>query len=352
MNEKETIAILTKKLPTLLPNMNIERISLEVELNKQNRADVMVKVRIGKVRKCLLIEVKSIGEPKIVQSSIYKLKKMVENEKGTYPVFAAPYIGKNSREILISENIGYIDLIGDVYLKFGSVLVDRISNADRETGRRLNRGIFSSKSTRILRALLDTPNKKWKITELANICRMSPGGVYFVINQLEDKGYISREIDKSIKVADSKRLLNDWASNWTVEKSRSTGFFSFAKSPEEIISKVSKIGNELGLKYALTGMAGASMVSPSVRYNDVWVYVSGDIDDLVKKLDLRPINSGSNIRILDPYDDGVFMDSREIRGVKVVSDIQLFVDLLTYPAHGREQAERLLEKNTMVVETS
>lgn len=345
MNEQETITTLTKKLPALLPNMNIESISLEVESNKQNRADVRAKIRTGKIKRYLLIDVKSIGEPKIVQSSIYKLKKMVENEKGTYPVFAAPYVSKKSREILISENIGYIDLIGDVYLKFGSVLVDRISNADRETERRLSRGIFATKATRIIRAILDAPNEKWKITELANMCRMSPAGVYFVINQLEDKGYISREIDKSIKVVDSKRLLNDWASNWTVEKSRSTGFFSFAKSPEEIISKVAKMGNEFGIKYALTGMAGASMVSPFVRYNDVWVYVSGDIDDLVKKLDLRPIKSGANIRIFEPYDEGVFMDSREIRGVKVVSDIQLYVDLLTYPARGREQAEQLLEKN-------
>ena len=352
MNEQEAITTLTEKLPILLPNMNIEDISLEVPIDKLSRADVVVKVRTGDLKKSLLIEVKSSGEPRIVQSAIYQLKKLVGTDKGIYPVFAAPYVSERSREILASENIGYIDLIGDVYLKFDSVLIDRISNTERETERRLSRGIFANKATRIIRAIVNAPNNNWKISELANMCRMSPAGVYFVINKLEEKGYISREMDKSIKVEDSRRLLKDWASNWTVEKSRSTGFFSFAKNPEEAISEVAKIGNELGLKYALTGMAGASMVSPFVRYNDVWVYVSGDIDALVKKLDLRPTTSGANVRIFEPYDEGIFMDFREIRGVNVVSDIQLYVDLFTYPARGQEQAERLLEKNIKVVGTS
>lgn len=339
-------------MPILLSSLDIEDISLEVPIDSQGRADIIVKVRTGDLKKSLLVEVKSNGEPRIVQSSIYQLKKLVGTDKRMYPVFAAPYVSERSREILTSENIGYIDLIGDVYLKFDSVLVDRISNTERETERRLSRGIFANKATRIIRAIVNAPNNRWKITELANICQMSPAGVYFVINQLEDRGYVSRETDKSIKVLNSKRLLKDWASNWTVEKSRSAGFFSFGKNPEEVISKVAKMGNELGLKYALTGMAGASMVSPFVRYNDVWVYVSGDIDVMVKKLDLRPTTSGANIRIFEPYDEGIFMDFRQIRGVNVVSDIQLYVDLFTYPARGQEQAERLLEKNIKVVDTS
>ena len=221
MNEQEAVTTLTEKLPILLPNMNIEDISLEVPMDKRSRADVMVKVQTGNLKKYLLIEVKSSGEPRIVQSSIYQLKKLAGLKKGMYPVFVAPYISERSREILVSENIGYIDLIGDVYLKFDSVLVDRISNVERETERRLSRSIFANKATRIIRAILNAPNNRWKITELANICRMSPAGVYFVINHLEDKGYISREKDKSIKVTDSERLLKDWASNKTRGSSNS-----------------------------------------------------------------------------------------------------------------------------------
>ena len=106
MNEQETVTTLTEKLPILLPNMSIEDISLKVPVDKRSRADVMVKVRTGDLKKSLLIEVKSSGEPRIVQSAIYKLKKLVGTDEGIYPVFAAPYVSERSREILASENIG------------------------------------------------------------------------------------------------------------------------------------------------------------------------------------------------------------------------------------------------------
>ncbi len=346
MNEKETINEFIKKLPSPLPNMDIEDISYEIPIDKKSYSNIMVKVLTGNKKKNLVVEVKSNGEPRFVERSIYQLKNLTKIKKGIYPVFVAPYISERAREILKSENIGYIDLIGDVYLQFDSVLVDRISIAERKTEKRLNRGIFASKATRILRAILNDPNKKWKITELANICRMSPAGVYFVVNQLEDKGYVSRDEDKSIKLIDSNRLLKNWASNWTVEKSRSNAFFSFARSPEEIILKLAKATDELNLKYSFTGMAGASIISPFVRYNDVWVYISGDLNEIVKKLDLRPTSSGANIRIFEPFDDGIFMDFREIRGINLVGKIQLFVDLFTYPGQGQEQAEKILEINS------
>ena len=211
MNEQQTVTTLTEKLPILLSNMNIEEISLEVPIDKRSRADVMVKVRTGDLKKSLLIEVKSSGEPRIVQSAIYQLKKLVGTDKGIYPVFAAPYVSERSREILASENIGYIDLIGDVYLKFDSVLIDRISNTERETERRLSRGIFANKATRIIRAIVNAPNNNWKISELANTCRMSPAGVYFVINKLEDRGYISREMDKSRQKGFLRKTSRSWA---------------------------------------------------------------------------------------------------------------------------------------------
>ena len=175
MNERETIAKLAEKLPVLLPNLNIEDISLEVSIGQGSRADVIVKVRIGDLEKYLLIEVRSSGEPRIVQSSIYQLRKLVGNDKENYPVFAAPYVGEKSREILVSENIGYIDLIGDVYLKFNSVLVDRISNTERETERRLSRGIFAPNATPIADTAPSLQSKRWLPCKVL-VCELTQRG--------------------------------------------------------------------------------------------------------------------------------------------------------------------------------
>jgi hypothetical protein len=91
-------------------------------------------------------------------------------------------------------------------------------------------------------------------------------------------------------------------------------------------------------------LAGASFVAPFVRFSDVSFYLKSGGEQLVKELDLRPVTSGANVVILDPYDEGVFSGTRVIRGVRVVSDVQLFVDLYNNPARGQEQAEAVFDK--------
>jgi len=43
-----------------------------------------------------------------------------------------------------------------------------------------------------------------------------------------------------------------------------------------------------------------------------------------------------------PCDEGVFYGVSQVAGVNVVSKVQLYVDLLNYPARGEEAAERIL----------
>jgi hypothetical protein len=173
---------------------------------------------------------------------------------------------------------------------------------------------------------------------------MSPAGVYFVVQSLDLKGFVTRGDDRTIILSEPRRLLLEWAKNWSVEKSQVVRYFSFEKGPERLISQISQAAKRLNVDYAFTGMAGASMVAPFTRYDDVWFYAKGDTQKLVKELDLRPVSSGANVVVLDPYDEGVFYGVRNLRGAQVVSNIQLFVDLYTYPARGQEQAEELLKK--------
>jgi hypothetical protein len=59
---------------------------------------------------------------------------------------------------------------------------------------------------------------------------------------------------------------------------------------------------------------------------------------------LKEVTTGPNFSILEPYDDGVFYGSRTIKGIRVVSDVQLYVDLVNYKGRGEESAKFLLEQ--------
>jgi hypothetical protein len=73
----------------------------------------------------------------------------------------------------------------------------------------------------------------------------------------------------------------------------------------------------------------------------VHAYFRGDVDRLVKAIDLRPVESGGNVHLLVPNDEGVFYRIQTVGHVPVVCNTQLYLDLLHYPARGHEQAEEL-----------
>ena len=344
VTEADTVRKVLASLPEAIPALRIEDIQRQVAMGPGVVADATARAKVGGKTQELVFEVKSLGEPRMVEQAITQLRRVVRNRPRAYPVFAAPYLSKRSREICKSEGVGYVDLVGDAYLRFGSVLVDLVGSEGRALEKRSLRTLFSPKATRVLRALLQQPGQPTSITKLAKECSMSLAGVYLVVDLLDTKGFVTRGKDRKILLEEPDRLLREWAKNWTWEKSPMTYYFSFDKTADQIIARVGKTTKRLGLEYALTGMAGASLVAPFVRYTDVSFYLRSGKEQLVNEMDLRPVSSGANVVILDPYDEGVFAGAKEVRGSRVVSDVQLFVDLYNNPARGQEQAEAIFEK--------
>jgi hypothetical protein len=71
---------------------------------------------------------KAIGEPRLISQAMFQLKKYTSLRKNTYPVFVAPYISEVGRKLCKEYDIGYIDLSGNVYLRFDTVYIERMSN--------------------------------------------------------------------------------------------------------------------------------------------------------------------------------------------------------------------------------
>ena len=101
------------------------------------------------------------------------------------------------------------------------------------------------------------------------------------------------------------------------------------------------------MKYALSVQAGASLVAPHAVCKEVHLYVENrqGIEYFIEKLELRDAPQGANLVLMLPYyKHSVFYDSQWISGLRLVSDIQLYLDLYNYPVRGREQAAYLFDK--------
>src|SRR5439155_25524049 len=118
-------------------------------------------------------------------------------------------------------------------------------------------------------------------------------------------------------------------------------YYTFARDPGALAIRLTAHAVEHGESLALTLHSGAALVAPFVRSPDVHAYFQGDRERLVTALDLRPVQTGGTVHLLEPADRGVFYRLQTNRKVPVVCLTQLYLDLINYPARGREQAEVL-----------
>ena len=99
--------------------------------------------------------------------------------------------------------------------------------------------------------------------------------------------------------------------------------------------------------YALTCHAGNNRVESFVAYNVVHLYVaetSPMMEELESELKVRrvPVNGANLVVGQAYYRNSVFFGARQIDGLWVVSDLQLYLDLRRFPVRGREAADRIL----------
>ena len=73
----------------------------------------------------------------------------------------------------------------------------------------------------------------------------------------------------------------------------------------------------------------------------IYVNEFPDEADLKVVLQARRVESGGRLRLILPKDDSVFSSLKIIQGLPVVSDIQLYLDLVKAGLRGDEAAEEL-----------
>ncbi len=202
--------------------------------------------------------------------------------------------------------------------------------------------IFSPMASRITRVLLVNPKQERSILGLSKEAKTGYGHTYRVVKTLLKMGLCRQTEKNRVVVANPGELLTRWA-----------GYYDFALlnkvnayySPEENLDSFTKRLSAVGKfdeRYALTLHAGVSLVTPYVRPVNIHLYIDSEkLGSWQELLGLQLTELGGNVFLVEPYDEGVFYRVQQLRGINVVSSVQLYVDLYNYPARGREAAEHL-----------
>jgi hypothetical protein len=342
-SEKEVRDQIIDKLATLLPHVEIQNLETEGRL-RDARFDLMAQVRVGDVDKTLAVQVQSSGQPRYLRQEIARFRETDLSGTNVHLLIAAPYISPRGMDICRRHQVGCVDLMGNVYLTFDKVHIERVVEKKPKTRKRKIKNLFAPVSSRIMRAMLEESGRPWRLAELAEAADASLGQTYQVSEKLVDEDLAQKSTEQGLILTDPAGLLDLWrqAYDWRVNEVHS--FYTPERDPARLMAEVKQVAEMLEERYAFTLHAGASLVAPYVRFNNVHFYTGSDPQPWVDALKLHTVEFGGNVHLLRPYDEGVFYRRRSIQGMTVVGNIQLYLDLYEYPARGQEQAEFLREK--------
>ena len=215
--------------------------------------------------------------------------------------------------------------------------------------RRLVKNIFSDRSSLALRALLREPEKKWTLPALAKE-GVSLGLASDVLSKAEAQGYVER-VSKGPEsyshLIRKEDLLKDWLNVYSFEQNDHAYYLSTDK---EFLKSCARYLSEKQITFALTLYSASRLISPYVKDDRHFVYLDlnreefpGFLKQIETGLNLYKLVQGGNVCFVLPlYRSSVFKELRKIRRYPVVSNLQLYLDLMKFPPTGSEEAEHLI----------
>lgn len=296
---------------------------------------------IGGVK--IFIEAKSVGEPRYIRDAALQLRRYLDRESGGFGVVIAPYISQRGADVVKDAELSYLDLSGNSYLQLPGVYVEVEGRESPVKSSKELRNLFAPVSSRFHRALLTQPERRWLLKELAEETGMSLGQAFKVKKRLLDEALLEEEVGGRFYCPAPGRLLELWRDKYMWRENQLIELFSMDRV-NEIEQRIADTCARKGWSYGYTLFTASSRVVPFVRYNIVAFYFGGPISELLELADVKKVDSGPNVYLLVPYDDGVFYRSEAVGGIDLANTVQVYLDLYSFRGRGKEQADALRDE--------
>jgi hypothetical protein len=328
-----------------MPETRVLGTADEVEFGNQ-RFDRVIDVRLKGRDIRLVIEAKSSGYPRDVQSAAARLLAMRSSATGVVPIVVAPALSAGSREVLQRMGIGYWDRGGSLYLDGPSVLfwIDR-PVPTTET-RRIG-SVYRGRRAQVLHALLLDPFQEWHIDVLARRAEVAPSTVHQTLTFLEDQLWVEKRGSgpQAVRLLrEPGKVLDAWALEHSLSRYRPHRYHRWVQRPEDLLDETAAALDGAGVDHALTLESGAQVVAPFATGESRLTLLAADspkIDNVMRAQGFGQVEGGENVLILTTRERSPLMFQQRVQGARIVSDIQLYLDLFASPRRGKEQAQHL-----------
>ena len=289
--------------------------------------------------------------PATAESACLTLKRN-SDATGAQPILYASVVSDRTAEIAIKHGVSWMDFVGNCRLVFPPYgIFVRRSGIENPFGKQLPKvlNVFSSKSSRVVRAMLQDPLRGWQLNELASRpdVQISPGLMSRIKRSLVEGGY-ALMLEGQLRVKRPDDLLDDWVNHYRTHKPREYGFYMRGEL-EQVEQQVANWCSKSNSEYALSRFSAAWRLAPEVRYNVASFMVSTNailaepFIDLITQCGARKVDSGANL-ILQISDDESYFCNRLGDTLQTTSPLQTYLDLRAMDGRGEEAAAAIYEK--------
>jgi hypothetical protein len=318
----------------------------ELELSALERSEVDGEIGLTASdgsRATLLVEVRKTLVPSAAARVSNQLRVMQRAFPGaTYPIVIARYLPRATQNWLREANIAYADATGNMYISMPKpALFVRDIGATTDPWRGSGRprsSLLGEPAARVVRALADYP-APFTIPTLVKLSRASTGATYRVVDYLEEQLLLEREERGPIENVQWRRLLEQWAVEYSFLESNQVGSFLEPRGIDAVIERLRQVED---LEYAVTGSWAARRWAPYAPTKSLMIYAD-DVAALVGRLGLRTTETGANVIIANSKYDVVYERAQSTDGVITTAASQTVVDLLTGPGRNPSEGQALLD---------
>ncbi|WP_235068166.1 hypothetical protein [Asticcacaulis sp. YBE204] len=329
---------------TRVPDLKVNAVPQSAELSvgvgaADFIADVWYKDKLSQ----FIIEVKSNGQPRNAAAAIAQLKTFISGiDQPAHPVFIAPYISKETRAMCEEAGVNYLDLAGNARIAFDGIYIEREAVGNPFKEKREFRAIFSPKSAQVLKILLRTPERPWRMADLADAANVSIGQVSNVKSALIEQDWAT-VAQGGFALRDPGGLLEAWRDVYDGVSGSVLHYYTTlhgARLDEAVRSLMELLDEPHAM---LASFTAANWYAPYARVGSEIFYADQEgLELLTQALQLSPAAKGGNVTITCLYDKMPLMDAQSI-GVDrwCTSPVQTYLDLWISGERGREAAEFL-----------
>ncbi|MBM3855549.1 MAG: hypothetical protein FJ399_20740 [Verrucomicrobia bacterium] len=293
------------------------------------------------------------AEPRPVNFPYVILERRFQEEKLSLvrvPVLAAPTIGPRMAEVCWEHGWSWFDLAGNCRLSApGLLYLERQGCKAAHWRSKPEANLGTPEAARVLRAILfpERAGSFWTQRALQSRCRpgVSLGLVNKVLRHLREEKYVEEDEQGNYQVTDALGLLNAWKNAMRSSQPRPIRVFSF-KRPTEISKAVQGVSPQGEVQVAFAAFSAAERQAPAVRQPKCWLMTAADkVEEVKAALEAREVDSGENIVLLVPTDDGPFYNAELREGdLPCTHPVQTYLDVSQLAGRGDEAAEALLNQ--------